>query len=63
MILFLCITCLLLKLYKCINIGKSVILVSRLSTLLEFIFSPLIDVDLVPLNISENNMSLLLQFN
>jgi len=63
MIIFLFITCLVLKLYKCINIGKSVILVAKLSSLLEFIFSPLIDVDLVPVNISENNMSLSLQFN
>jgi len=63
MILFLFITCLVLKLYKCINIGKSVILVARLSTILEFLLNPLIDVNLVPVNISENNMSLLLQFN
>lgn len=63
MILFLFITCLVLKLYKCINIGKSIILVSRLSKLLEFIFSPFIGVNLVPVNISENNISLLLQDN
>lgn len=63
MILFLFITCLVLKLYKCINIGKSVILVARLSTILEFLVSSLIDVNLVPVNISENNMSSLLQFN
>ncbi|KAE9529533.1 hypothetical protein AGLY_011629 [Aphis glycines] len=47
--------------YYDLYLRKSVILVARLSTILEFLVSPLIDVNLVPVNISENNMFSLLQ--
>jgi len=66
MVLFLLITRSGLKLYKFINTGKSVVLISKLSTLLEFMFKLYFDSDLVSFNvveISENNSSLLLQFN
>lgn len=59
MILFVFITSSVLELCKCIDIGKLVVLVSKLPTSLEFMFSPFFDIE----NISENNISLLLQYN